>query len=95
MYEPAAQRGHRTQLAEILLRVARAEELDVLCDIDRDASQLFDQAGLQMTAQNEVEFATAERGRWLECLRSGRTLLASNATGDLVGFAALTMLDGE
>jgi len=57
----------------------------VLCDIDRDASQLFAQAGLQMTAQDEVEFATAERRRWLECLRSGRTLLASNATS--LGFA--------
>ena len=95
MVEPATQRGHRAQLAEVLLRIARVEELDLLCDIDRDASQLFDQVGLQMTAQHELEFAAAERRRWLECLRSGRTLLASNATGDLVGFAALAMLDGE
>lgn len=71
------------------------DELGVLRDIDRDASRLFDRAGLQMAAPHELEFAAAERTRWLDCLRSGSTLLASQGTGEPVGFAALAMLDGE
>ena len=71
------------------------DELDILCDIDRDASRLFERAGLDMALPNELEFAAEERRRWLNCLRSGRTLLASNRSGELVGFAALGVLDGE
>src|SRR5262249_7388291 len=77
------------------LRVARIDELDVLCDIDRDASRLFERAGLDMVPANELEFAAAERRRWLACLRSGSTLLAANGTGEPVGFAALGLLAGE
>lgn len=77
------------------LRVARVDELDVLCDIDRDASRLFERAGLEMAPASELELAAAERRRWLECLRSGRTVLASDRSGEAVGFAGLGMLDGE
>ena len=75
--------------------MASIDELDILCDIDRDASRLFERAGLDMAASNEFEFAAAERRRWLDCLRSGGTLLASAGSGELLGFAALGMLDGE
>jgi GNAT superfamily N-acetyltransferase len=78
----------------IAYRVARIDELDILCDIDRDASRLFERAGLDMALPNQLEFAAAERRRWLDCLRSGRTLLASNCSGELVGFGALGVLDG-
>jgi GNAT superfamily N-acetyltransferase len=88
-----SQRENRA--ARVPLRVARTDELDTLCDIDRDASQLFERAGLNLTFPNDVELAAAERRRWLECLRSGTTVLASDWTGEPVGFAALTILDGE
>ena len=78
----------------IAYRVARVDELDILCDIDRDASRLFERAGLVMTPQEELELAAVERGRWLECLRAGSTLLAANRSGEPVGFAALGLLDG-
>jgi len=79
----------------IPLRVARIDELDILCDIDRDASRLFERAGLIMTLPNELELAAVERSRWQDCLRSGRTLLAADRSGELVGFAALGVLDGD
>lgn len=81
--------------AEIPLRVAQADEIETLCDIDLDASRLFDQVGLELTAQNSAEYAALERSRWLECLESGTTLIASNRSGLPVGFAALRALDGE
>lgn len=85
------QAGHSGQS----FRVAEVDELETLCNIDQDAARLFDQAGLELTAQNSLEFAAAERSRWLECLRSGTTLVASNQSGEPVGFAALRALDGE
>jgi GNAT superfamily N-acetyltransferase len=77
----------------IAYRLARIDELDIICDIDRDASQLFERAGLVMTPQEELELAAVERNRWLGCLQSGSTLLA-NRSGEPVGFAALGLLDG-
>ena len=78
----------------IAYRVARIDELDIICDIDRDASQLFERAGLVMTPPEELELAAVEHSRWLACLRSGSTLLAANRSGEPVGFAALGRLDG-
>jgi GNAT superfamily N-acetyltransferase len=95
MFEPTKQRAHRSHLSWIVLRVASIDELDILCDIDRDASRLFEHAGLDMAASNEFELAAAERRRWLDCLRSGSALLASAGSGELLGFAALGILDGE
>ena len=89
------QRAYQVSLSGVVLRVARIDELDMLCDIDRDASRLFERAGLGMAASNELEFAAAERRRWLDCLRSGSTLLASARSGEPLGFAALGVLDGE
>ena len=78
----------------IAYRVARVDELDIICDIDRDASRLFERAGLVMSPPEELELAAVERSRWLGCLRSGSTLLAANRSGEPVGFAALGLLDG-
>jgi len=80
---------------DVELRVAQVDELDVLCEIDLDASRLFDQAGIELTFPNDLEFAAMERRRWLYCLRSGTTLLASNRSREVIGFAALRVLDGE
>lgn len=79
----------------IVLRGARSDELESLCDIDMDASRLFDAAGLELASANALEFAAAERNRWLDCLRSGTTLIASSTAEGALGFAALRILDGE
>jgi len=81
--------------SDVELRVAQVDELDVLCDIDLDASRLFDQAGIELTFPDDLEFAALERRRWLYCLRAGTTLLASNRSREVIGFAALRVLDGE
>ena len=81
--------------SEVVFRVAEIDDLDLLFDIDRDASRLFERAGLDMTVADEFELAAAERRRWLECLRSGTALLARNASGESIGFTALGLLDGE
>lgn len=83
------------ECSEGRVRVARADELEILCDIDRDASRLFDQVGLELTPENSLEFAAAERSRWLKCLQSGTTFVASGQSGEPVGFAALRMLDEQ
>lgn len=77
------------------LRVGVVADIDTLCDIDRDASELFVRAGLDVELPNEHEFALAERTRWLCSLSSGSTLLAVDASGTLIGFAASGARDGE
>jgi GNAT superfamily N-acetyltransferase len=81
--------------SESRLRAARADEFEILCDIDTDASRLFDQVGLELTPANSLEFTAAERSRWLECLQMGTTFVASGQFGKPVGFAAVRVLDGE
>src|SRR5215468_9444754 len=85
----------RARQPESRFRVAAVDELDTLCDIDLDALRLFDQAGLELAPEHRVEFAAAERSRWLQCLSSGTVLVASDRSGVPVGFAALRVLDGE
>jgi GNAT superfamily N-acetyltransferase len=77
------------------LRVGSTADIDTLCDIDRDASELFVQAGLDVEWPEDHEFVIAERARWLRSLASGQTLLAVDAAGDAVGFAARGARDGE
>ena len=89
------EREHPPGIAGIAFRVADVDDLDLLFDIDRDASRLFERAGLHMAPSDELELGAAERRRWLECLRSGIGLIASNRAGDSVGFTALGVLDGQ
>jgi len=95
MVEAAWHQLTQDRAARVPLRVGRPNELDTLCDIDRDASRLFERAGLHLTLPNDLELAEGERRRWLDCLRSGTTVLASDRAGEPVGFAALAVLDGE
>jgi GNAT superfamily N-acetyltransferase len=85
----------RLDLAGEPLRLARMDELETLCDIDRDASRLFERAGLTMSFPNDLELSAAERKRWLDCLYAGTTVMAIDGAGSPVGFAALMVLDGE
>jgi len=93
--EHTTQRKQRAGHSGSLFREAGVEELEMLCDIDLDASRLFDRVGLELSPENGLEFAAAERSRWLECLQSGTTLVASDGSGKPVGFAAMRVLDGE
>lgn len=77
------------------LRVGTAADIDTLCEIDSDASELFVRAGLDVELPNQHEFTLAERTRWLCSLSSGSTLLAVDASGGLLGFAASGARDGE
>lgn len=93
--EPKMHHRLHVDFSEGRLRVARVDELEILCDIDLDASRLFDQVGLALTPENSLELAAAERSRWLKCLQSGTTFVASGQSGEPVGFAAVTVLDDE
>jgi len=77
------------------LRVGTVSDIDTLCEIDFDASELFVRAGLDVELPNEHEFALAERTRWLCSLSSGGALLAVDAFAGVLGFAASGTRDGE
>src|SRR5262245_48223015 len=77
------------------LRVGSAADIDTLCEIDLDASELFVQAGLDVELPEGNEFTLAERTRWLCSLSSGGTFLAVSAVGRVLGFAAGGLRDRE
>ena len=81
--------------AEIMIRQASTAEIDTLCEIDLDASRLFERAGLRLDLPADHEFLVNERNRWLRSLAAGRALLAVDPTGESVGFAAAGVVDGE
>ena len=76
-------------------RVGTPADIDTLSEIDLDASELFVRAGLDVELPNHHEFAVAERERWLQSLRAGNALLAIDASGRALGFAARAARDGE
>jgi hypothetical protein len=43
-------------------------DIDTLCEIDADASQLFERAGLKLSLPADHEFLPVERRRWLDSL---------------------------
>src|SRR5262249_30887179 len=94
-YEQTQRRERRAGFLESRFRVAGVNELETLCEIDRDASRLFDQAGLELIPEHSAEFEAAERSRWVQCLKSGTVFVASDPWGAPVGFAALRVLDSE
>jgi GNAT superfamily N-acetyltransferase len=89
--------SHRVELrhADVEIRRASRDEIDILCDIDLDASRLFERAGMYLEPASEPEISAADRARWLRCLEAGTVLLAVDAAGEPVGFAAAAMLDDE
>lgn len=77
------------------IRVGSAADIDILSEIDADASNLFVQAGLDVDLPAHHPFAVAERGRWLRSLASGQTLLMVTSTGTVLGFAARGTRDDQ
>jgi GNAT superfamily N-acetyltransferase len=80
--------------ADVVIRTGSLWDVDVLVEIDNDASMLFEQAGLRLDSSRERELELAERRRWSQCLCARTVLLAVQAGRD-VGFAALGLRDGE
>jgi GNAT superfamily N-acetyltransferase len=79
----------------ILFRAGEAADLPTLSDIDLDAGELFDRAGLELSLSDDHEYPVAERMRWRRCLEAGTTIIATDMRGRAVGFAAVDQLDGE
>jgi GNAT superfamily N-acetyltransferase len=77
------------------IRNASVADFDSLCDIDNDASALFVAAGLDLESADAYEFERAERECWLKCLAAGSGWLAIDPNNQPVGFAAMSLLDGE
>jgi GNAT superfamily N-acetyltransferase len=77
------------------IRIGSTADIDILADIDLDASTLFERAGLRLASSNKHEVTMAERRRWLECLAAGTVLIAVDGSGADVGFAAVGIMDGD
>ncbi len=93
MQSPANPRA--TRRADFAVRKGSARDIDILLDIDDDASALFERAGLRLDINSLREVATAERSRWLRCLAAGTALIALDSSGEEVGFAAVGLRDSE
>ena len=85
--------GETTRVCE--LRVGSVEDIELLCGIDADASELYVAAGLELNFPDDQEFARAERQQWLTSLASGGVLIAMEPDGHAVGFAATRTLDAQ
>jgi GNAT superfamily N-acetyltransferase len=79
--------------AAITIRPADPAEIDLLCEIDDDASRLYAQSGLDVNLRSDDPFIVAERARWLESAQRGRAYVAVDGEGRGVGFAALGTVD--
>jgi GNAT superfamily N-acetyltransferase len=91
----APSKQHAVGCADIAIRMGSIRDIDLLKEIDDDASVLFERAGLRLDVVNELEVATAERNRWLRCLGAGTVLIAIHPSGQEVGFAAVGLRDSE
>src|SRR4051812_22834204 len=84
-----------TLRADVVIRTAAVGDIEALCEIDLDASALFENAGLHLELPSDHEFAVNERARWLRSLTEGNALLAIGADGKAVGFATTGRVDCE
>lgn len=82
-----------TQACE--MRVGSVEDIELLCGIDGDASELYVAAGLELSFPDDQAFSRAERRQWLVSLACGDVLIAAEPGGRAVGFAATRMLDAQ
>jgi GNAT superfamily N-acetyltransferase len=77
------------------IHVGLASDIDTLCEIDLDASRLFEYAGLELNLPENHDFFRIERNRWVESLASGSALLAVGPDNRIMGFAASGLRDHE
>lgn len=85
----------RARVEAFSLRVARADELRELIDIDDDASELYAQAGLGLELAKDHPFVIAESVRWADAIGRGLAQVAVDAQDRPVGFATVCLVDGN
>ena len=81
----------RESLMEI--RTGLIQDIELLIDIDTDASTLFENAGLRLDAARDLEITLAARDRWMKCLCAGTVIIAIDQSGEAKGFAAVGARD--
>ena len=79
----------------IAIRTGSVADIDTLCAIDLETVPLFARAGLEIELADDHEYSRRERAAWLKCLAAQKTLLAVDEADRILGFAALSELDGE
>lgn len=79
----------------ILLRAGTTADFPTLREIDDDAALLYEQAGLHLDLPDDHAFALSEREHWRRSLADGRAIVACDLQARVLGFAAVTCLDGE
>ena len=85
------ERDERVRPVEV--RLAHADELELLVEIDEDAGQLYAEGGLQIELPPGHPFLLAEQARWRRALELGGVFLAVDDQGRGQGFAALDTLE--
>jgi GNAT superfamily N-acetyltransferase len=79
----------------ILLRAGSAGDFLALREVDDDAALLYEEAGLHLDLPDDHEFVLAERDHWRRSLADGSAIVAGDPLGRVVGFAAVTRIDGR
>lgn len=79
----------------IHVRLARPNELRKLVDIDDAASELYIQAGLQLSLDKNHPFVATEAVRWAEAIERGLAHVAVDREDHPIGFMTLRFVDGE
>jgi GNAT superfamily N-acetyltransferase len=77
------------------IHVGSASDIEALCEIDLDASRLFEDAGLELNLPEDHEFFRRERSRWIDSLACGSALIAVGSDDRIMGFAASAVRDRE
>jgi GNAT superfamily N-acetyltransferase len=77
------------------LRIGLIRDIDLLIDIDNDASSLFEEAGMRLNSAADRELVSVERARWRKCLSAATVLIALDRAERPIGFAAVGERDGE
>jgi GNAT superfamily N-acetyltransferase len=80
--------------AEVRLRPARPDEVELMRRIDGESTEMYLRAGIDLRHFDDTHpFVQDERGRWTASARRGHAHFAVLGT-EVVGFAVLAMLDG-
>lgn len=79
-----------------MYRIRRAvpSELGTLIAIDDAASELYTEAGLEVSFGSGHPFVVAETERWRKAVGSGQAHIAVDEWGAVLGFVVLGMVDG-
>jgi hypothetical protein len=75
------------------IRTGLIQDIELLIDIDNDASTLFERAGLRLDSARDLEVTLAARRRWMKCLSAGTVFIAIDQSGEAKGFAAVGARD--